>query len=213
MLRVLQIAHPVQGRRIGIVADEAAGEATARLALAAFGVHDVRSQRLPFVGLADVFAGHGVDAVALVGGAPVLALEDLARLTPIRVLPLSGPALAKAIDANRFYTPGIIPAGTYGIAADVPTLDVGAVLVARDTMDDDLAFRIAKAIWHERNVALFQDGHPRGKLMNKRLAASGMALPLHPGAARYYLGEGIEVPANMPVASTVRGASLIGAHT
>ena len=61
-------------------------------------------------------------------------------------------------------------------------------------MDDELAFGIARAIWHERNVALFQNGHPCGKLMVRAGAALGVAVPIHPGAIRYYASNAIPLP-------------------
>jgi NMT1-like family len=63
---------------------------------------------------------------------------------------------------------GVIPAGTYAGQPAVETLDVSSVLLSRDAMDPELAYGIALAIWHERNVALFRVGHLRAKLMDKR---------------------------------------------
>jgi TRAP transporter TAXI family solute receptor len=144
--------------------------------------------------MTDALAGGAIDALFLVSASPVLALEDLARKTPIRIVPISGPIADKIVDVLPFYSVGVVPAGTYGMADDVQTLEVGILLVTRANLDDDLGFGITRAIWHERNIGLFQNGHPAGKLMSKEAAATGYNLPLHQGAARYYLGRGIPVP-------------------
>ena len=179
--------------------------ATAKQVLSAYGVHwdTLRLRYLSFTAFADELATGKIDAMFVIGGAPVLALEDLARRTAIRVVPISGPVAAKLADVLPFYSLGVVPAGTYGATADVPTLDVGSVLVARDTMDDDLAYGIARAIWHERNMALFQNGHPSGKLMERTQANTGVGVPLHPGAARFYTAA-LDVPCRQlqPVAGT-----------
>lgn len=198
---VVRAASPIKtvadlrGRKVGIGLEGSAQAATAKQLLSAYGVHwnQVQFKPLAFTAMTEAVAGSAVDALFLVSAAPVLALEDLARKTPIRVVPITGPVAAKLAEVLPYYSLGVVPTGVYGAAADVPTIDVGTVLVARDTMDDDLAFGIARAIWHERNVALFQNGHPAGKLMSREEAGRGFTLPLHPGAARYYLARAVPV--------------------
>jgi TRAP transporter TAXI family solute receptor len=194
----------LRNRKVGVGLDGSAQAATARMVLTAYNMRfKVQLRPLAFTAMTDALGTGAVDALFFVSGAPALALEDLARQTPVRVIPITGPIANKLVNMVPYYTPGVVPAGTYGQAQDVPTLDVGIMLVARDSMDDDLGFGIARAIWHERNEALFANGHPCGKLMSKDLAAKGFAMPLHGGAARYYIGRGIEVPQqNAPVAST-----------
>ena len=88
----------------------------------------------------------------------------------------------------------MIPADTYGAHPDIATMDVGTVLIARDDFDSDLGFGIARAIWHERNTVLFESGHPRGKLMDKKLAARSLGVPIQDGAARYYISKKLMEP-------------------
>ena len=187
----------LRGKRVGIGADGSAQAATARMLLSAYNVHwkQVQLKPLAFTAMTEALAGGTIDALFVVSAAPVLALEDLARRTPIRIVPIAGPTADKIADVMPYYSVGIVPAGTYGAPDDVQTLEVGIVLVARATMDDALGFGIARAIWHERNVGLFHNGHPSGKLMVKEAAVRGFTIPLHQGAARYYLGRGIPVPA------------------
>lgn len=186
----------LKGKKVGIGADGSAQAATAKFVLSAHKIHwnQVRLVPLAFTAMTEALASGKIDALFMVSAAPVLALEDLARKTPIRIVPIAGPTALKIAQALPFYTQGVIPAGVYGSAADVPTLEVGTVLIARDTMDDELAFGIARAIWHERNVALFQNGHPSGKLMLRAGAALGVSVPIHPGAIRFYASNAIPLP-------------------
>jgi TRAP transporter TAXI family solute receptor len=185
----------LRGKRIGMGEKGSASAATARNVLGAYGItaKNTRFRYLGFTAIAEALASGKIDAMFIIGGAPVLALEDLSRRTPVKLVPITGTAATKLIESAPFYTLGVIPAGTYGAAKDVPTLDVGSVLVARDTMSDELAFGIARALWHERNAALFQNGHPAGKLMDKKRAALGVTVPIHPGAARFYVSQAISV--------------------
>ena len=186
----------LKGKRVGVGGRGSATAATAKLLFSAYGVRwsSVRMRYLDFTAIAGALASGDIDAMFMIGGAPVLALEDLARRVPIRVVPISGPVAAKLADVVPYYSLGMIPPGTYGAGELVPTLDVGSVLVARDTMKTDLAHGIAQAIWHERNTSLFRNGHPSGKLMDPALGAMGVDVPVHPGAARFYLTTGIYVP-------------------
>ncbi len=186
----------LKGKRVGIGMNGTAQSVTPRMILSAFNVHanQVQLKPLAFTAMTDALAAGTIDALFVVSAAPVLALEDLARSTPIRIVPIAGPIADKIADVLPYYSVGIVPAGTYGAPDDVQTLEVGILLVARANLDDTLGFNIARALWHERNVALFQNGHPSGKTMAKEAAGSGYTLPLHQGAARYYLGQGISVP-------------------
>ncbi len=196
----------LKGKKIGIGAEGSAQAATAKQLLSAHKLHwnQVTLVPLAFTAMTDALASGKVDALFMISAAPVLALEDLARKTPIRIVPIAGPTALKIAQALPFYSQGVIPAGVYGSTADVQTLDVGTVLIARDTMDDELAFGIARAIWHERNVALFQNGHPCGKLMVRAGAALGVSVPIHPGAIRYYAANAIPLPDTAPAPPPTR---------
>jgi len=183
----------LKGKRVSMGAEGAGTSVTAQLILSAFGVKwdTVTMSYLDQAAVTEALVGGSIDAFFMVSGAPVLALEDLANRTAITVVPISGPAANKLDQVFPFYSKGVIPAGSYGNTEDVETLDVGSVLIARDTMSDDLAFGIARAIWHDRNAALFQAGHPRGKFMDAKAAARDLGVPVHPGAARFYVENGL----------------------
>jgi TRAP transporter TAXI family solute receptor len=118
-------------------------------------------------------------------------VEDLARRAQIRLVPIGGPAAEKIAQVLPYFSRGIIPANTYGEQPAVETLEVGSVLVTNNTMATDLAYGIVRAVWHERNIGLFQAGHPRGKFMDKALAARGLGVPIATGADRYYYENGL----------------------
>jgi len=184
------------GKRVAVDGEGTGTRFTVKAVLAAYGVRAANvSMRVMNVTEAAAALKDGkIDAMFLVSGAPVLALQDLSRSTPFNLIPLDGPTAEKLTQAFTFYTLGVIPANTYGEHPETATVDVATVLVARDDLDDELGFGIARAIWHERNAALFEAGHPRGKLMNRRLAARGMGVPIQVGAARYYISQRLLEP-------------------
>jgi TRAP transporter TAXI family solute receptor len=190
------------GKKVSIDAAGSATRFTAKLVLSAHKVRwtTVQLRELDLSAAAAAMAKSDIDAMFVVGGAPVLALAELSRATEVDVVPIDGPTAAKLVQVVPYYSRDVIPAGAYGNAADVPTLAVGSLLIARDDLDDELGYGIAKAIWHERNVELFATGHPRGRTMDKMLATGGLTVPVHPGAARYYIEEKLmsQAPAIAP---------------
>jgi len=186
----------LRGKKVSMGSEASGVGFTARLILSAFAVKwsSVTMVNIDLAHVAEALTNGEIDAFFTVSGAPVLALEGLAGRLPVTFIPIGGPAAAKLVQVFPFYTLGAIPAGTYGDHPEIPTLDVGSVLVARDDMDQDLAFGIARAIWHERNTPLFRAGHARGRLMDSNLAARGLGAPVHPGAARYYVMNNLMAP-------------------
>jgi TRAP transporter TAXI family solute receptor len=186
----------LKGRKVAVGGAASATAGTAKLILSAYGVRwDSLQMRLyDFAAVTGALEKNEVDAFFMVSGAPVLALNDLASRTPISLVPIDGPIADKLPKIFPYYSQGIIPAKTYGDTPAVPTLDVASVLVGRDTLSPDLAFGIARAIWHERTRPLFQKGHPRGQLMVRELAARDMGVPVLRGADRYYTEQGLMEP-------------------
>jgi TRAP transporter TAXI family solute receptor len=203
----IQSIVDLKGKKVSMGAEGGGAALTARLLLSAFGVpwESLQMETYDLAAVTEALASKAIDAFFVVSGAPVLALEDLASRTPMIVVPIEGPVAEKLVQIFPFYSHGVIPPNTYGEHGAVATLDVGSVLVARDTMDPELAYGITRAIWHERNAPLFQAGHARGRFMDMQLAARGLGMPLHPGAAKFYGGAGVMTPS--PAGGAVPPAS------
>jgi TRAP transporter TAXI family solute receptor len=187
----------LKGKRVAMGPEGSGTSATAKLILSAYAVkwNTVQMKHMEFSAISEAFASGAIDAAFMVSGAPTLAIEDVAARTPIKLVPISGPTAEKLAQVFPFYSRGVIPAGTYAGQPAVETLDVGSVLLSRDTMDPELAYGIVRAIWHERNVALFRAGHPRGRVMDRSIAAFDFGVPIQTGADRFYVENGLMDPA------------------
>ncbi|MQX37751.1 TAXI family TRAP transporter solute-binding subunit [Roseospira navarrensis] len=164
----------------------------ARLLLAAHGLTEV--DILPVYDkpgpAADLLAAGEIDAFFFIGSAPVPVVAALARSVPVRLIGLSGPVVRTMADTQPYLTQGVVPGGLYtGVPRAVPTLSVGAVLVATDAMDTDMAYGVVRGLWHPNVRAQFQDDVVAGT-MTPAKAPHGTGIPLHPGAQRYYEDEG-----------------------
>jgi TRAP transporter TAXI family solute receptor len=71
-----------------------------------------------------------------------------------------------------------------GAAQDVETAAVVNFLVTREGLSADTVYVMTKAIFD--NLSQLAQTHPAAREISVKDAATGMALPLHAGAERYY---------------------------
>lgn len=91
------------------------------------------------------------------------------------------------------YFYGKIPANTIpGITEDLPAIAQPAFLVARKDLDENLVYQLTKSLF--KDPTRLQKAYSAMKDFKIETALEGIKLPLHPGAARFYLENGIEIP-------------------
>ena len=83
------------------------------------------------------------------------------------------------------YLPATIPANTYrGQTADVQSAAVQNYLVTHEGVSNDTVYGMTKALW--TNLDQLVAAHSAAKAINIKNALSGMPVPLHPCAEKYY---------------------------
>ena len=91
-----------------------------------------------------------------------------------------------------FYTKNTIPAGTYnGQDEDVATVAVQATLIASNDVSEDAIYELTKALFD--NLDELKTGHPKFGELTLENAIAGASVKLHPGAAKYYTEQGLDV--------------------
>lgn len=87
----------------------------------------------------------------------------------------------------------IIPSNTYpGQDNQIKTIAQPIFLAVREDVDEDAVYRIVKTIYG--NLEFLSNIHPATNDMSLERAIKGLPLPLHPGAARFYREQGIDIP-------------------
>jgi TRAP transporter TAXI family solute receptor len=164
------------------------------LAAAGFGEDDVTRKNLSPTRAAEEIKAGTVDALIVVGSQPIPAIQELAALAPIRLLPVTGPLAAKLQHQFSFYDPVVIPAGAYrNVDTDTPSLGFHALWIVGADADPQLVYDITRSLWSDRAAKLFAALDPVGKRIKLEDALKGVSLPLHPGAERFYRERGISV--------------------
>ncbi len=127
-----------------------------------------------------------LDAFFFVAGYPARAVAELAADTGIKLLPIDGPEAERLVSRYRFFTRDDIPAGVYADVTQVETVSVGAQWLVAASVDAEVVYGITKTLWSESARKLLDSGHAKGKRITLKTALQGIAVPLHPGAERFY---------------------------
>lgn len=185
--------HDLVGKRVSLDAKGSGTQVNARLILRR---HNIALDRIKLAHVQlgpaiDMMHAGKLDAFFFVGGFPVAAIAELARKMPIKLLAISGEFATRLLKSDRFFTRTVIPAGTYKGVRRTRTVSVGAQWFVDAKLDDDLVYGVVRALWHKNTRHLLDSGHRNAKLISLKTALSGIAVPLHPGAERYYREAGL----------------------
>ena len=163
------------------------------LAAAGLTEADINPQYLSFGDSTDGLKDGKIDAAFIVAGAPTAAITELCTTNNAYLVPIDGEIAANLMASNDFYTAYTIPAGTYaGQDADVTTVTVKATLIVSANADEETVYNLTKAIFD--NTAAIAAENGKGAELSIENATSGMAAPFHPGAAKYFAEQGVDVP-------------------
>jgi TRAP transporter TAXI family solute receptor len=180
----------LRGMRV-VVGDAGSGtEANALHVLAAFGIglDEMNVQNLSFGEASTAMQNGNVDAAFVTSGAPTPAIVELNANMGIVLVPIDGPNAAAMMAELPFYAVYEVSDDAYGIPG-VTTVAVRATLATTTNMSDDTIYMITRAMFeNQSDIAL---GHARGNELSPENALIGLSVPLHPGAERFFIAEGV----------------------
>lgn len=123
-----------------------------------------------------------IDAFFWSGGLPSEAIVDLQDKVDIRLLGLPE-GTAKELD-SELYTEAPIPEDIYGKEGAVNTVIASNLLVVRQDLPTEVAYRITRALFEHKRELVKQ--HPQATRLNLGSATRTYPLEPHPGARRWY---------------------------
>ena len=183
----------LEGKRVSVGEKNSGTLATAKTVLRGYGLalKDLKPVYEKLVRSADMLTAGEIDAFFMVGGQPIAAIAHSAERIAIALLPINGRDAERILGAEPFFSPTLIPGDAYTGVPATETIGVGAQLLVLATMDEDLAYAITRSLWDPRNRKVLDAGTPNGRRMRLQSALDGLAVPLHAGARRFYLGAGM----------------------
>ena len=183
----------LRGKRVSLDEPGSGTLVDARMILAAFGLteKDIVPSYLPAQRVADSLREGAIDAFFNVSGWPQSAVAELATTVGIELVPISGPQAEQLVKQYSFLGIDQIPDSAYKGVSGVPTVSVHALWVTSAKQPEDLIYKITAALWNSSTRKLLDSGHAKGRDIRLETALTGVGIPLHPGAERFYKEKGL----------------------
>ena len=176
-----------RGKRIS-VGDAGSGvEFNAKQIMEGYGLtfNDIKKSNLSFKESAEGIQNGTLDGCFITAGVPNSALQELAFTAGLILIPVDGAAADKICSKYSYYTKTTIPGGTYkGTDADTPALAIKATLAVNAKLDENTVYEMTKALF--TNLNELATAHAKGKEVSVEAAITGVSVPFHPGAIKYY---------------------------
>lgn len=144
---------------------------------------------------ADALQNGTIDGMNIPAGVPASAVTRAYANAEgdITTLDFTEEQLEKVNSRFELWSAYDIPAGTYPNQDEViHTIAQPNILAARADVPDDDVYAITKAMYE--NLPFLNNIHPATKAMALEKAIVGLPMPLHPGAARFFEEQGLEIP-------------------
>ena len=120
---------------------------------------------------------------------PDSSIVQTSQSVDVTMLSLSDAVVAAVVE-EMGAEPYTIPAGTYDwLDHDVETVSLGADIVANETLPEQTAYALAKAL--VEHLDRIQHVHTAMRALTPEHMASQAIIPYHPGALRYYREVGL----------------------
>lgn len=185
----------VKGKKVAVGPPGSGTELAARQIFGTYGLDytnrkDFQAFFLNYAEATQQFKDRQIDVMFMVIGMPAPPLADITTTTEVRLLDIAGENLAKVKQAYPFYADYTIAANTYkGQKADNKTVTLLAYLLARNDLPEDSVYNMTKTLFEKKDA--IAQAHAKGKDIDLQKALAGNAIPVHPGAAKYYKEKGV----------------------
>lgn len=174
----------MKGKKISTGSPKSGTEVIANRLLEAAGLDpasDVSAQRLALSQTVDQMKSGQIDGLFWSGGLPTPEITDLTTSLKddVRFIDITD-LLPKMKAINPVYEKGTLPADTYQLPADVPTIVVPNMLLVRNDFSRGNACAITKLIFDKKDELV--KVHKAASELDRKLATQTEPVPLHPGA-------------------------------
>lgn len=180
----------LKGKSLSVGAPKSGTELNSRAILEAAGMsyEDMgKVEFLPFAESVELQKNRQLDATVQSAGLGVASIKDLATSMPTQMVAVSADIVEKL---GAPFVAGIIPAGTYeGQTEDVPTVAIMNFFVTHEDVSEETAYQMTKLMFE--NLPTLVAAHKSAAQITLETALTGMPIPLHPGAERYYKEVGL----------------------
>ncbi len=195
----LHSAKDLEGKRIA-VGNAGSGAATsAERFFRHVGVwENMTPEFLGYSPAASAFRDGKIDGFWVLVGYPNASIIEASTQMRIRLMDLHEDAEATDFYDAYAYSHTVIPANTYsGQTEDTQTFQDSTLLITRADVPEDVVYEKTKAIWSQEGLTNLRQAHGAARETSMENNFKGSSRPLHKGAYRFWVEQGIEVPEHL----------------
>lgn len=181
----------LKGKRVSVGDAGSGTEFNAKQILEIYGIDmekDINKNNQSFADSCEALKNGTIDAAFITAGAPTTAVTELATTYDFNILSIDDEHLNQLEEKYSYYTTLTIPKNTYSkVTSDVQTVAVMATFIAQNDLSEDVVYTFTKGLFESKDH--FQ--HDKAKLLDPTTGVSGISVPFHPGAEKYYKEIGV----------------------
>ena len=188
----------MMGKKFSIGKRNSGTRVSGQTVLSALGI-DYSKMDLQFLGYgpsATSLQDGKIDGMNIPSGPPTSAVTNAYATIgadKIKHLEFSDADVKKIQASYPVWTRYVIAKDTYpGQKADINTIAQPNLLVVTKDTPDETVYLLTKTMYE--NLPFLNTVHKATKVMDIKKAIDGLPMPLHPGAAKYYKEQGIDIP-------------------
>ena len=190
--KAINSIEDLRGKKVS-VGDAGSGvEFNAKQILEAYGIDiekDIVKNNQSFTDSCNSLKNGTLDAAFVTAGHPTVAITELSANFDFNILSIDDAHADQLTSKYGYYTKVTIPAGTYTVIKEpIQTVAVMATYIANNNLDEDTVYYFTKNLFEEKaNIQ-----HQKAELLDANTGVSGISIPFHPGALKYYKEIGIK---------------------
>ena len=155
-----------------------------------------KDSRLSFTESANALRDGTIEVGVWSVGPGTSSILDLATTHDIHIIAFTPEQTKKILAFNATYSGVDLAGGVYrGVDQDVPTIGVWNVMICQKSLEVDLVYALAKALFENNDY--LRKIHPSAAYTTPENAVKYSPIPLHPGTVKYLKEKGVAVPADL----------------
>ena len=186
----------LKGKTVSIGAENSGVALNAMTIFDVYGLRvgeDIKTANLPFGDSIEAMKAGEIDAAIIVSGAPTKVVGELVSEEEVHLVSIDGSKAAELMERYPYYNKHIILSSTYpGLNEDVETVSVQATVIVSADMPEEDVYQITASIYD--NTEAISAILERGIQIGVENATTGVPVPFHAGAAKYFAEKGFTVP-------------------
>ena len=192
----IQTVEDLRGKTVSVGGENSGVVMNAMNILDIYGLRtgeDIQTVTMSFTDSIEAMKAGKIDAAFIVSGAPTNVVEDLIAAEHAHLVNIESEKIAELQQWYPFYNKYVILSGTYtGLDHDVTTVSIQAAMIVSADMAEEDVYHLTAGIYD--NVENVSAVLARVIDMSAEAGTTGISVPFHKGAAKYFAEHGFTVP-------------------